>query len=405
MKKIAIVDYNFTADWFLHLLGNFIIETVSSDRPEKIIAWQTNQYIGNDIYEGIAKFVYNGAEFTYISGNPSVKELLKYDEICTIEHKFLLTGLNSYTFSKEQEPPQIAEYYKTFGNRVRRLIFNMEEPIASEETDYEFFNNLSVKIVSTYSDDKLDELDKKKFLYVPFISWLKFFYDKGYDYLNYDVVIKKQNLIGSYFIPNYKPERNHLIEKINSILELNDLNPIEVYTQSFPRTKSQKYIEYLKEHWQVNHATSYTDFGSSVVNIVFETKYYLGKMFTEKTLKALLFSKFSYNILYKRFEDLKFLKECGFWFLNFEYIDWDTKKSEPEMDEMIHDSIYLAIIEVGKVYKEVGDYESTFSKLDEKYYDKRIKNYELVKSYIVDPIYRKDIFDFLFEGLYQKQII
>lgn len=405
MKKIAIVDYNFTADWFLHLLGNFIIETASSDRPEKIIAWQSNQYIGNDIYEGIAKFVYNGAEFTYISGNPSVKELLKYDEICTIEHKFLLTGLNSYTFSKEQEPTQIEEYYKTFGNRVRRLIFNMEEPIPSEETDYEFFNNLSVKIVSTYSDDKLDKLDKKKFLYVPFISWLKFFYDKGYDYLNYDVAIKKQNLVGSYFIPNYKPERNYLIENINSILDLNDLKPVEVYKQSFPRTKSQKYIEYLKEHWQVNHATSYTDIGSSVVNIVFETKYYLGKMFTEKTLKALLFSKFSYNILYKRFEDLKFLKECGFWFLNFEYIDWDTKKSEPEIDEMIHDSIYRAIIEVGKVYKEVGDYESTFSKLDEKYYDKRIKNYELVKSYIVDPIYRNDIFDFLFEGLYQKQII
>jgi hypothetical protein len=409
MKKVAIVDYNFSADWFLHLIGDYIIESEEKDVPEKIIAWKSNTIILNDMYNCIAKFIYNEIEFTFIIGTgTSIDKLKEYDKVCTIEHKFLLNGLNPYTFDISHDADAVKQYKNLLGDKLVRLYFNMEEPVPSEVTDFNFMRNMfGGKIVSTFNDAELSKIDSTKFLYIPFISWIKFFYDKGYDYLNYEVSICKKNLVGSYFIPNYKQDRDYLIKQINQLLDLDDLNPVEVYKQSFPITTSQRYIEYSKEHWEKNHTTSYLDFGTSIVNIVFESSYQHGNWFTEKTLKAILFSKFSYNILYKDFNSLKLLKDHGFWFLNFEYIKWDTPLTPSETIDMIHDSIYLAIGEVTKLYKELKDYNLVMDRLDEKYHTNRMQNYHLIQDYIVNPIYRNQLLDFLFNDIFinKKQLL
>lgn len=417
VRKVAILDYCRNSSWFLSIINEIIeLDESATDRSIDIIAFQSERIISDAIIEGYVRFFYKNIEFTFFMDNPIISKKRhdwnQYYKIYSIEQKFLLHGLNRNSFLKHQEPHFYFTLKDTFGDRYQRLCFNMEEAISTDNDDIDipFFDSLTCKIVSTYRDDKLYDLDAKKFLYLPFISFIKFFYDKGYNYLNFDVDVVKKNLIGTYWIPKYKHKRDKLIERINNKLETENLNNIKVYNQSYPKTISQKYLEYKEELWQVNHSTSYLDYGTSVVNIVFETDFALGEFFTEKTLKALLFSNKTYNIVYKSYKDCIKLKEMGFWFLNFEYIDWDMNPDwVAPSEDMLHESIDKAISEVVRLYKlkrtnneKYNDYNSVMAELDKKYYDKRMNNHTLVKDYIINPIYKDELLDFLFGDIVDK---
>jgi hypothetical protein len=406
IKKVAVVDYCITASWFLQFIDNLIEIEDYTPRPQDIIPWQSDNEIPNSVYEGIAKFYYKGIEFHLFLDNRFVNNVDidwdVYHMIYTIEHKFLLKGLNQGSFLKHEEPSHLKFFYEKFGKRYNRLVFNMEEPIPTDNGDLDvyFYNNLRAKIVSTYSDDNLVKLDRDKFIYVPLINFVKFFYDKGYNYLNFDVSINKENLIGAYWISNYKEMRDNLIKNVNNLLNERNQPNTKIYKQSFPRTVSQQYLEYTKEQWQTNHSTTYLDFGTSVINIVFETAFAYEDFYTEKTLKALLFSKSSYNILYKTLKHLRYLKSLGFWFLNFEYIDWSMDDiNHANCEHMVNQSIYSAVNHVVDLYEELGDYNLVMQRLDEQHYEKRIKNYELVQQYIINPKYRDELLDFLFDEI------
>ena len=75
----------------------------------------------------------------------------------------------------------------------KQIIFNTEEAIdTSNGVDHDFFKKNDVRLVSCYSDKNLDEYSDNDFIHIPFISFLEFFYDKRYYYLDYNVEIKRK---------------------------------------------------------------------------------------------------------------------------------------------------------------------------------------------------------------------
>ena len=59
---------------------------------------------------------------------------------------------------------------------------------------------------------------------------------------------------------------------------------------------------------QYNHVTNFMDFGTSILNIIFETEFNSNKWFTEKTLKSFLFSNCTYPIFIQKFRRFKMVK-------------------------------------------------------------------------------------------------
>ena len=102
------------------------------------------------------------------------------------------------------------------------------------------------------------------------------------------------------------------LQKVNNYLELKDQPSVKKYSQTIPTKIPQRILEFTFEGWQYNHVTNFMDFGTSILNIIFETEFNSNKWFTEKTLKSLLFSNCTYPILYKNLEDLRWLKDNGY---------------------------------------------------------------------------------------------
>lgn len=173
------------------------------------------------------------------------------------------------------------------------------------------------------------------FYFEPIFNLIFFYYNYGFNFLNYYKFDKKENLLGVYHKPvkeigNGKMHRNYLFSKIKSRLN-DDFVSYESIDYNL-KSLFQPYETF--GHWGNNHISSYIDFTTSVCNIMFETMPAQGNFdkdaentsrygrqnITEKTLKAILFSEENiFFIWYGPTKLYKHLMDMGFWFLNSEF--------------------------------------------------------------------------------------
>jgi hypothetical protein len=177
------------------------------------------------------------------------------------------------------------------------------------------------------------------FYYEPILNLIFFYYNYGFNFLNYYKFDKKENLLGVYHASNngvnqHKYHRDYLYSEVKNILQ-SDLVP---YNSNDYNLKLLLQPYTLFGHWGNNHITSYVDFTTSVCNIIFETLHSNGNQenpnnkmhgrqyVTEKTLKAICFSEEEiFFIWYGPTKLFKHLINMGFWFLNCEFYNEETK--------------------------------------------------------------------------------
>lgn len=158
---------------------------------------------------------------------------------------------------------------------------------------------------------------------IDFASNFFFFYFLfGFQLLNYFPTDEKKHLIGVYnmFGQTYKPERDLCIKMYSDY----SYHAIFNYKNGdFLQSNSGSLLDKFSWQYGSQHITSYLDYNTAVANIIFET-YGWGDtpytIFTEKTLKAVLFHRaYIFFIYLGSANQLDWLHEKGFWFLNSLY--------------------------------------------------------------------------------------
>lgn len=183
------------------------------------------------------------------------------------------------------------------------------------------------------------------FLYDPVFNLILIYYLFGYQFLNYYKFDKKDNLLGVYkqklhIDGGSRDWRDWMYEQVHSILD-NDLK-----TYPFNDYPLREIIEppYRTNLWQGVKMSGYTDFTTSVCNLVFETgsPHATRSHISEKTLKSIIFCEENiFFILYGSWTIFKKLNELGFWFLNSEFCDFTNDSSEEIVNSVIKATVFL----------------------------------------------------------------
>ncbi len=253
------------------------------------------------------------------------------------------------------------------------------------------------------------------FYYEPFLNLLYFYYIYGFDFLSYKhLKIDKQNLIGLYLKKNYKPERDSLYNDILNKFEVEGIenNLLEIYDSiaNKPTFLTDLITIHQSFGWEKNHYSTYTDYITSVCSFLFETTNYRtfqwpanGKnrqYITEKTLKAILFSKLNIPFIVDM-NPYNFLElhKLGFWFMNTEFFDFEKINSDKEIAENYKNSIDKSIEYVLNTYKENGsDLNKTHKKLEVLYSNKMQNNFNQFMKYLEGPKNCDKLIEFILYG-------
>lgn len=205
----------------------------------------------------------------------------------------------------------------------------------------------------------------------------------GYRFLNYNQTFNKNNLVGVYYKDTHisgarLKNRTILFESVKSILG------DELIAYPLNQTKlSDLLVEYNMGFalWEKIHVPTYTDYMTSVCSIIFETASVTAddvtprEHITEKTLKAILFSKAKiFSLLYCSPNQYQYLISNGFWLLNFEFMDGEVTP------EVIRNSVVRACEHVNDLYKEMGSYDEVYRYLLTTYGDRLDKNSQLIDN-------------------------
>jgi hypothetical protein len=239
------------------------------------------------------------------------------------------------------------------------------------------------------------------FYYEPFLNLIYSYYQYGFDFYPYNKLdVKKQNLIGMYLKKNYKVSRDKMHNDIQSkfINKNVDRGLLEIYKESKRPDFFTKFNCLHTPAWDSRcHTTSYLDYITSVCAYTFETTNFEEFIFpyqslnrqyiTEKTLKAILYSKMDIPFIMDM-NPINFveLHEMGFWFLNSEFFDFTKTKFIDEASENMKNSIFKSIEYILELYKNNdSDLDKTYSELKLLYSDKMQNNYNLFMEYLVKP--------------------
>lgn len=369
-------------------------------------------------------------------GNNNLKFIIKYFE------KFYISNQKVYNFEnasliagirKDFDYDIINNQVKFYYNDVTIHLFNKIDEFNHSEFDkvfifrtyhrgneYKYNNDDKYEIIllnlgeRTNLFDELDnELNNKKLIsgsnisgnnifYDYKLNLLYFYYYYGFDYLRYKFrKIQKQNLLGMYWFPAYKFERDNQVEKIQKLSNFNidfysEVNDIGIY---------ELIRIFDRDNWDKNHISSWTDYETSVVGYVFETLHhsveyesihrleYIG----EKTLKPLIFS----------FLKMPFILDCnpysfidlskdGYWFLNSEFFTYnendDYKTLINNFSSSIDETIkYLS--ELNSKYE--GDLEKISKYLYEKHSEKIDNNFVKIQKQMNTPTKGEELLNFI----------
>lgn len=245
-------------------------------------------------------------------------------------------------------------------------------------------------------------------IYDPFLNLFYLYRSCGFNYINYHKNSTKKFLMGIYYRPIHvdgivRRERKYIYEKAKQLLD----NNLICYT-----TNNKTEFDILLENhegfgfWNQTYISTYTDYSTSVCNIMFETLgsttqtqdpnhfMYNREYITEKTLQSLLYSKENiFFIWYGPKKILKILKDMGFWFLNLEF--YDENDDSIIKDEIYLCSVYNSIVKsieyIKKLKTELKDNNFVFEHLIDKYGHHLANNSVLLDNVLNQSIYKEKI--------------
>lgn len=242
---------------------------------------------------------------------------------------------NFKTFKKDNNIDSIIMAY-TNGERVGEY-FNAE-------TWQNFLDDNNFLLLTTA--DYPNTFIHNNIFFSPFLNLIKWFYYTGYRYLNFYPQEQKSYLLGHYHgnrSEDYSADwRNRISNNLRNILN----NDYHIYSKlSIPMEDIVDSVRWTGNLvWDKNHATSYLDYNQSAVNILWDSEDEYGvHRFTEKTLKAILFAKAEiFFMWYGPLALVKDLQAQGFWFLNFEFLDYSS--NTPLEDSLYKTAEYLKLL-------------------------------------------------------------
>jgi hypothetical protein len=241
------------------------------------------------------------------------------------------------------------------------------------------------------------------FFYDPLINLIFFYYHYGFNFLNYYDFGTKKNLLGIYFNPKnniniFKEKRDKIYNKVSQILD-KDFVSYNVESYNLKHVL-QSYTTF--GHWGNNHISSYTDYMTSVVNIVFETlhddsnefmendnRMYRRFYITEKTLKSIIYTQANtFFIWYGSNTMFRWLREMGFWFLNLEFYTNDLENS------VIKTAEYLK--ELNEKYS--GDKQKIYDELKSLYGHHNENNVNIFKKMLNEYDRKDELLNLIING-------
>jgi len=280
----------------------------------------------------------------------------------TFEEFVIDNGIDQYKFSANLGALQDCDL-KIFAFRIDhyRMIEKYIDKVdffVSSRTDGEFvqedldtlYNIIKIPNLIHISAHSLpDDLTNHPRVIVDYaLNFFYFYYLFGYHLLNYFESNEKDNLVGVYnmFGPLYKPERDSCIRLLSEYAE----HPIHnIRNGDFVQSDIGSLLDKFAWQYASQHITSYIDYNRSVASILFETHGWVDStpnfIFTEKTLKAILFQRSKIFFIYLgSSRQLEWLHEKGFWFLNSPFYKLKEEYTEVELRYRNH---------LKKKYKEV----------------------------------------------------
>lgn len=294
-------------------------------------------------------------------------------------------------------------------NPYRTIFIAIDEvPHPSENIKY-LIENQSIKLISS-ANININKKYSYGYFYEYKLSFLFFYYLLGFYHLPLTPIdVNKKNLLGFYHKADYKHERDVIINYVN-ILFRNRNNSLFKnysleYSNDFTTLLDLKYYS----GWNKNHITSYIDYINSVCILIFESDSPGPTNHpTEKILKGLLFSKLNIpSILYCNDDLMIRLHKDGFWFLNFEFINFD-KFPFFDLDEKTKIINYSIIKSVDFILNLFQENENNLKKTNQsmiKMFSKKMQNnYRIFNETINNSKIQDDIMDFILESPKQKII-
>jgi hypothetical protein len=317
-----------------------------------------------------------------------------------------------YLFVRQFFPQQFddKQFESPDSNILEVIYLNVNE--AFHETDSRILDFLNThKVISSGAFGYYHP----NFYYEPFLNLLYFYYIYGFDFLSYKYIkVDKSNLIGVYLKKNYKPERDSLYNEISKKFNDNGISSdmLEIYDTIVdkPTYLTNLITIHQSTGWEKNHYSTYTDYITSVCAFLFETTNYRTfnwptnsnnrQYITEKTLKAILFSKLNIPFIvdmnpYNFLE----LNKLGFWFMNTEFFDFEKINSDEEIAENYKNSIDKSVEHVLELYKKNNsDLNKTHNELKLLYAEKMQNNYNQFMKYLDGPKNNDKLIEFILYG-------
>lgn len=289
-----------------------------------------------------------------------------------------------------------------------KKIFIVIDEIPQPINNLKFLIANGIKFISSGNLELVEH--KNAYFYDYKLAILFYYYRLGFYHINLnEIEVKKQNILGFYHKSNYKTERDDIIKKIYNTFEIKNNKYITNYSLTYNDYTSILDLKY-DNGWFKNHITSYTDYIKSICILVFETDIIVSDRYhmTEKTLKAILFSKLNIPcILVCSYKQLIELVNDGYWFLNCEFIDFNLlinsnhKKVKKIIEKSIDDSVnFLLETFESNSY----DLQKTNELIKNKFSDKMQNNYKIFNETISDIKIQDDVMNFILEPPKQKII-
>ena len=372
---------------------------------------------------GIPEFLNDGEKKDFIAETNAFKE---NESIYRQVKQFMKFRYNEYEILLSEDNPNydgdILDVYVSYlypGEETKKtdrfsVFMALEEiPLSGYEVeDYEDVLNTKNILITCSNNTQI--FKNTKFLYK--LAFIHYFYHLGYYHLDFDIIkTEKINLLGAYHRGEYKPARDKIFNLINKII------PVKKYGKYEYDVASVYNMKYA-EGWYKNHIIYYYDYIKSVCNIIFESDipfidenrtdnhvdvpeqtYHI----TEKTVKAVLFSNFEIFFIYVATPDLLIkLYNDGFWFLNFEFIDFKLLQNETNLNQMI--LVEKSVTDSVNYLKELNANYTTLSDtheyLVEKYGHKLKNNYKLFNEILTSKELSSEVIDFILESYTNRDI-
>lgn len=352
MKKVAFLFDGNDLKFIVNYFEKYHIDTKKVDmiNNPSLIAGAKDD-IDSDILNNETKYEYKNT-IIQLFNNKSDIDLDTFDKIYKFE-----------TYHRG------TKYTNSNNDSFERILINLGERTSES---YELKNEINGhKLISG------SKIKGNNIFYDFKLNLIYFYYYYGFNYLRYKYRrVNKDNMLGMYWFPKYKVERDNQVKSIQSFTTFD----IDFYSKADKMNVYEKIRTIDRDNWDKNHISSWTDYETSVVGYVFETLHHSIEYesihrleyISEKTLKPLLFSflKMPFILDCNPYSFIDLTKD-GYWFLNSEFFTYEESDNYEIIIEKFSNALDKTIVYLEDLYKsysldEVSDiiYEKYKRKID-----------------------------------------